>query len=119
MIRAFVLVFALILTTGIGEAAEKKKKGTRFWNLTGETISRFELAKAGTTEWGPDHCKNEKDGTSEHDERMRIEGVAPGLYDARMTFVDGRLCYARGLEVKEGEVFSVEHDQLKDCVAKQ
>ncbi len=50
MIRAFVLVFALILTTGIGEAAEKKKKGTRFWNLTGETISRFELAKAGTTE---------------------------------------------------------------------
>jgi hypothetical protein len=69
----------------------------------------------GKTDWGPDQCKNDKDGTLEHDERIRIEGIAAGDYDARITFVGGRTCYARGLKVEIGGITSVELDQLKDC----
>ncbi len=87
-------------------------------NLTGETVAKLELAPAGTQGWGPDQCKNDKDGTVDNDERLKVEGVAPGSYDARLTFKGGRVCYARGLAVEEGKVFSVELDQLKDCEPK-
>lgn len=107
---------ALIATALAAPAlAADKQPRTRFWNLTGETIKKFELAPAGTQTFGPDQCKNDKDGTSEHDERLRIEGIEAGVYDARMTFVDNRVCMTRGLKVEVGGVFSVEADQLKDC----
>jgi hypothetical protein len=47
----------------------------RFWNLTRHTIAEFYLAPAGTTNWGDNQCKNDKDGTVDSDERLRITGV--------------------------------------------
>ena len=35
---------------------------------TKNTISDLRLAPAGTTNWGPDQCKNDKDGSVETDE---------------------------------------------------
>ena len=61
------LVFALaalIVAASPAVADEKKSKGTRFWNLTGETVSKFELAAAGTTTFGADQAKNDKDGNN-------------------------------------------------------
>lgn len=95
-------------------AAEKEPK-TRLWNLTGETIAKFEMAPAGSKDFGPDQCKNDKDGAVDHDERLKIVGVADGKFDARVTFPKGKVCFARGLEVKTGGVFSVEAADLKDC----
>lgn len=117
MIAVLVLAGAVASGPVAALAADKAPK-TRFWNLTGETVTKLELAPAGTQSWGPDQCKNDKDGDVDNDERLKLEGVAAGTYDARMTFKGGRVCHARGLKVEDGKVFSVEADQLKDCSAK-
>jgi hypothetical protein len=110
----YAIAIGLLLAPMYAEAADKPKK-TRFWNLTGETVAKFELAPAGTKTWGPDQCKNDKDGTVEHDERLNIEGVAAGQYDARLGYKDGRVCYAKDVKVEDAGIFSIEMDQLKDC----
>ena len=50
----------------------------RFWNLTQDTISEFYLAPVGTSDVGPNQCKNNKDGAVDH-ERLRITGVKAGV----------------------------------------
>ena len=102
----------LIMTTATGAAAAKT---TRFWNLTDNTITKFELAPAGTDKFGPDQAKNDKDGTVEHDERLKIVDVPTGTYEARFTDSKGRMCTVKNIDVKEGDVFSIEEKQLGDC----
>ena len=109
---AFLVLGTMLTAAG---AEDSKSKGTRFWNLTGETITKLELAPTGTTGFGPDLAKNDKDGTVDNDERLKVGDIASGTYDARLTDAKGRVCMAAGLEIKEGAVFSVEKDQLKDC----
>lgn len=87
----------------------------RFWNLTSQTVTEFALAPAGTTAFGPNQCLNDKDKEVDHDERLKITGIQPGTYDARVGYRDKRVCYARSLEIKAGEVFSLEDSDLKDC----
>jgi len=88
---------------------------TRFWNLTRYTISEFYLAPAGTTNWGPNQCKNDKDGTVESDERLRITGVDSGVYDAKLTDVQGRACIVRNVKIETGAIFSIEEKDLTSC----
>lgn len=109
------LAATLLAATGLAASAEPKAKGTRFWNLTGETVKKLELAPAGTTSFGPDLCAADKDGEVDNDERLKVEGVASGSYDVRLTDKKGRVCLVKGVEVKDGAVFSIEADQLKDC----
>lgn len=109
------LLLALGAVVSLPASAAEKEPRTRLWNLTGETIGKFEMAPAGTTNFGPDQCKNDKDGTVDHDERLKIVGLEAGMYDARVTFPKGRVCFARGLSVEIGKVFSVEASDLKDC----
>lgn len=90
---------------------------TKFWNITGDTIVNFELAPAGTTNWGPDQCKNDKDASVDDDERLLVKDVATGSYDARITFKNGRVCSAKGISIQEGKIFSVEAGQLRDCTS--
>jgi hypothetical protein len=109
------IAFAVItLAIGVGEASAQGRP-TRFWNLTQHTISEFSLAPAGTTKWGPNQCKNDKDGTVDTDERLRITGVAAGTYDAKLTDVSGRVCVVRNIKVEEGQVFSIEEKELTSC----
>jgi hypothetical protein len=88
---------------------------TKFWNITGDTIVKFELAPAGTSNWGPDQCKNDKDDSVDDDERLQIKDVATGSYDARITYKNGRVCAAKALSIVQGKIFSIEANQLKDC----
>ncbi len=44
---------------------------------------------------GPINAKNDKDGTVDPDERLRITGVEAGTYDAKLTDVSGRSCLVR------------------------
>ena len=109
--RAFI-AFALV---AVSSAAQGESRPTRFWNLTRHTISELALAPAGTTDFGPNQCKNDKDGTVDPDERLRITGVESGRYDARIKDMSGRVCFARNINIRAGEVFSVEERDLVDC----
>jgi len=111
--RKFVFVAAaLIFTSSNAFAAERP---TRFWNLTRHTIAEFYLAPAGTTNWGENQCKNDKDGTVDSDERLRITGIGSGTYDARLKDVSGRTCIVRNIKLNAGEIFSVEEKDLTSC----
>ena len=91
------------------------QKGTQFWNLTGETLDEVALAPAGTKDFGPNQCVNDKDGTVDFDENLLIKGVAPGRYDIRVKDLHGRTCFARNVEVRADEVFSIRDKDLVDC----
>ena len=106
------LAALLILAAGTTACAAK---ATRFWNLTDNTITAFALAPAGTDTFGPDQCKNDKDGSVDHDERLKIVGVSSGSYAARFTDSKNRTCTVKNVDVQEGEVFSIEEKQLGDC----
>jgi hypothetical protein len=112
MHRALLVVLALIATVAGAFPAERP---TRFWNLTHNTISEFRLAPAGTANWGENQCKNDKDGTVDFDERLRITGIESGRYDARIKDTSGRVCFARNINIKAGEVFSIEERDLAEC----
>jgi hypothetical protein len=114
MQKALLTAAALILVTATTGAVSAERP-TRFWNLTHNTISEFQLAPAGTTKWGENQCKNDKDGTVDFDERLRITGTESGRYDARIKDMSGRVCFARNINIRAGEVFSVEERDLVDC----
>ena len=87
----------------------------RFWNLTRHTISEFRLAPAGTTRWSDNQCKNDRDGTVDSDERLRITGIEPGIYDASLKDTSGRACLVRNIKVEAGGIFSIEERDLTSC----
>src|SRR5579872_5527392 len=117
-VRAFLAVLSLACATGLclspAGAAPKAPK-TKFWNITGDTIVEFALAPAGTTNWGPDQCKNDRDDSVDDDERLTIINVPTGTYDARMTYKDGGVCLAKSVKVVEGKIFSIEKKDLTNC----
>jgi hypothetical protein len=108
----FLILLALTATASAAIAADRP---TRFWNLTLHTISDFRLAPAGTTKWGDNQCKNDKDGTVDSDERLRITNTPPGLYDATLKDTTGRTCLVRNIKVEAGEIFSIEERDLASC----
>jgi hypothetical protein len=103
---------ALLASTGPLSA---EGKGIRLWNLTSATISGFQLAPIGTNNWGPNQTLNDKDKEVDHDERLRISGIQPGRYDAKVTFPNSRQCLVRDIEIKADAVFSFADKDLKDC----
>ena len=113
LIHASPALIAMAIATASNALAADRP--IRFWNLTHQTISEFRLAPAGTTQWGDNQCKNDKDGTVDFDERLRITGVESGRYDARIKDVSGRVCFVRNINIRAGEVFSVEERDLVDC----
>jgi len=106
-----VAAFALVAST----SAAQDRKGIRFWNLTLYTVTALQLSPAGRDAWGPDQCKNDRDGTVDHDERLRITGITPGRYDARLADKTGRTCIVRDIEINDGAIFTIEEKQLTDC----
>jgi len=112
-IRSLVLaLWCLMLTV---PTIAQERKGIRFWNLTLNTITQFQLSPVGKTAWGPNQCENDRDGTVDHDERLRITGIGPGRYDVKLADKTGRVCVVRDIEVKDEAVFSIEEKQLTAC----
>jgi len=74
------MVFGLVSLINFGESSLvfAAEKPIRFWNLTSATVTELRLAPAGSQNFGPDQCKNDKDGSVDHDERRPITGVTPG-----------------------------------------
>src|SRR5712672_2709091 len=105
-LAAFILAF-----TPMGASA----KDTRFWNLTANTITAVQLSPTGKNEWGRNQADNDKDGTFDHDERLKITNTPRGIYDVKFSDKSGRTCVVPNIEVKEGAVFSIEEKSLKNC----
>ena len=95
--------------------AAAKNKPTRFWNLTIYTVTSLQLSPPGKQQWGPNQCKNDRDGTVDHDERVAVTGVRSGRYDVKLADKIGRVCIVRNVNVKEGGIFIIEEKQLTDC----
>jgi len=113
------LVLGLAFTAlAMASATAQDRKGIRFWNLTLYTVTQMQMSPAGQNAWGPDQCKNDRDGTVDHDERLRITGVTAGRYDVKLADKIGRVCVVRNVEVKDGAVFSIEEKQLTECSKK-
>jgi hypothetical protein len=115
MTRIFGAALALMLLVPGSEAGERR--GMRFWNLTLYTLTSLQFSAPGRDAWGKNQCENDDDGTVDHDERLRITGLAPGRYDARLTDKLGRTCIVKDVEVKDG-LFAIEERQLTDCERK-
>jgi hypothetical protein len=107
-------LLATLATAGFDGRAQERK-GIRFWNLTLNTITKLQMSPAGRDAWGVDQCQNDRDGTVDHDERLRITGIAPGRYDVKFADKTGRVCLVRDVDVKDGAIFSIEEKQLSDC----
>jgi hypothetical protein len=99
----------------ISSAAAAADGPMRFWNLTANTISGFYLAPAGSDRWGINQCQNDRDGSVDPDERLRITGTEPGVYDAKLADVNGRQCIVRNLTIESGAIFSIEEKELTSC----
>ena len=115
MSRIALPLIAALLVAPIPLIAHAKGKGIRLWNLTTATISEFQLAPAGSSDWGPNQTLNDKDKEVDHDERLRITGVDPGRYDAKVGYPGGRHCLVRNIEIKADAVFLIEDKDLTDC----
>lgn len=106
-----VAALAVLATTALAQQG----KQTRFWNLTLYTVTHMQMSPAGQDKWGPDQCANDRDGTVDHNERLRITGITSGRYDVKLTDKIGRKCTVRNVEVAEGTIFTIEEKQLTDC----
>jgi hypothetical protein len=110
---AAILCCLFLLSSATAWSADRM----RFWNLTGETISKLYLASPGSSRWGADQCANDPDGTVESDERLPLKDVAAGRYDVKLTDATGRTCVVRDVTLEAGKAyaFSLSPDDLKDC----
>ena len=112
MLRA---LLALVVLLAAPNPLMAQGKGIRLWNLTSARMFGFELSPAGKNDWGPNQTLNDRDKTVDHDERLRITGVEPGRYDAKVSYAEARQCFVRDIEIKADAVFSIADKDLKDC----
>ena len=115
MSRRIVIILLLLLfavPTGTWSADRMQ-----FWNLTGTTITELYLAPAGTVNWGPNQCANDKDNSVDPDERLKLAGLSAGRYDVKLTDKSGRACIVKNVTLQSGKAyaFSLSEADLKDC----
>jgi hypothetical protein len=112
MMRFAATLVLVTLATPAG-AADRMQ----FWNLTSSTLTGVSLAAPGSTSFGPNQCANDRDGSVDHDERLRLTGVEPGRYDVQVTTKRGQRCIARNVQVRgDGRyAFSLSDEDLQDC----
>src|SRR3954469_5543475 len=113
--RIPIATIALLLMVAGAQAAERR--GMRFWNLTLYTLTSLQFSPPDQGKGGPNQCLNDDDKTVDHDERLRITGLAAGRYDAKLIDRTGRTCIVRNVDGKEG-VFAIEKTQMTNCEKK-
>jgi hypothetical protein len=109
------LIALAVLSIALPGQLLAQGKGIRLWNLTTATITGFELSPAGKNAWGPNQTLNDKDKEVDHDERLRITGIEPGRYDAKVSYGASKQCLVRDIDIKADAVFSISDKDLTDC----
>jgi hypothetical protein len=113
MRRASTFIVGLALASSAALAQEAK--GPRFLNRTGQTVVKLQLAPTGTKIWGPDQCANDDEGEVDHNEKLTLVGVKSGRYDMRIADKNGRVCFVKNVDLREGVQFSIKEQDLTDC----
>ena len=109
------VLLALLIAVSVSSLTLAAEKPVRFWNLTSATVTELRLAPAGSDKFGADQCKNDRDGSVDHDERLPISDVAPGRYDLKIGYKRGKTCKVANVLIESGKVFSIEDKDLADC----
>ena len=104
-----------LASIGFATSAAAADKGIRFWNLTSETIAKLYISPAGKDAYGANQCANDKDGTVDHDERLKITGYDGGKSDVKVAYVSGKVCIVRNIDIVPGKVFSIDDKDLTSC----
>jgi hypothetical protein len=110
MLRFFTILVTIFILPNVSNAAEGK--GIRFWNLTAATITSLQLSPAGKSEWGQNQTDNDKDHSVDHDERLKIAGIEPGIYDVKFRDNLHRECVIKKIDIKADGIFSIEEKKL-------
>jgi hypothetical protein len=76
----------------------------------------FRLAPGGSSKFGRNLALDDKDKAIDIDERLTLHDIAPGTYDARVKFRNGRACPVPALKLEAGEIASIEEKQLEACL---
>jgi hypothetical protein len=113
--KSISVAILLLAIASQAHAQGKAGKGIRLWNLTTSTISGFQLSPAGREQWSANLTLADKDKEVDHDERLRITGIDPGRYDAKVSYPDARQCMVRNIEIRADAVFSIADKDLQDC----
>ena len=112
---ASTLAAAGVASFGLAPTAIAADKGIKFWNLASETIAKLYISPAGKDAYGPNQCANDKDGTVDHDERLKITGYEGGKSDVKVAYVGGKVCIVKNVDIVAGKVFSIEDKDLTSC----
>jgi hypothetical protein len=110
-----IVSFVVVALNASAVVAQQGEPATRFWNLTNHRITEFYLAPAGTANWGANQCKNDRDGTVDPDERLRITDTPPGTYDVKIADATTWVCIVHNIKVDAGAIFSIEEKELTSC----
>jgi hypothetical protein len=110
VLRFFVTLLTILILPNVSKAAEGK--GIRFWNLTDATITSLQLSPAGKNDGGQNQTENDKDHSVDHDERLKITGIEPGVYDVKFRDSLHRECVIKNIDIKAGGIFSIEEKKL-------
>ena len=112
--RVKLTIVASVLAT-LGLTGGARAKDTQFWNLTANTITKFQLSEPGKNNWGPDQTVNDSDQAVDPDERLKITDVTTGVYDVKFKDQTGRRCLVPKVAIKQGAVFAIEEKNLSGC----
>jgi hypothetical protein len=99
----------------LAQGAFAAEKPALFWNLLSSTVMTLQLAPAGGAVYGANQTVNDPDGDVEFDERLKLPGIEAGAYDVKVTLKDGRTCFAKGVKIVPGKVFSLDDKSVVDC----
>jgi hypothetical protein len=114
--RALIAIaLGVVIRLNASPTVSAAEKPIRFWNLTSATVTELRLAPVGSGKFGADQCKNDKDGSVDHDERLPITGLAPGRYDLKIGYKGGKICMVANVAIESGKTFSLEDKDLNDC----
>jgi hypothetical protein len=110
------MAFRTLLSAGAlwAAAAAAEEKPAQLWNRTSSGVVGLRLSHAGSGEYGDNLATN----SVGHGERLKINDVPTGRYDAELKYKNGRICFVRYIEIVVGKEFSIDDKALTACSKK-
>lgn len=111
------LIIGAMLMTAMScvSASGREARFVAFNSTTSTDFTALYLAPAGTDQWGPNQVLNEKDKSWEASERIRLSGIKPGRYDARLVDEKGQECRLSNVDLTKDTSFEVRDADLASC----